>query len=135
MKTNGMQKFEGTEKQTKWANDIVERTQKNFEDEIKQAESDAYANKDAVEIYKNLTGIITNVLSNLSSVWSARDVIENRAGLERMDFETFGVRSWGGGRRIKVGDASYEGSDLKDSKVRKELENSVFEYLRSHKTN
>lgn len=128
-----MEKFEGSEKQVKWANDIVDKAKTAFENEIKEMESDHNINLELLENRKNLTDIITGVLSKLSSVWSAGDVIENRSGLEGGKLETFGIRSFGGGRKIKVGDKSYEGSDLKDVKVKKEIENYVLEHLKSYK--
>lgn len=125
--------FKGSEKQIKWANDIVDKAKKAIENEIREAESDKYADPDVLENNKNLYGIVTNVLSDLSAVWSASDVIENRSGLERGDLEAFGIKSFGGGRKIKVNGESYKGSDLKDENVRKEFEEKVLDYLKSQK--
>ena len=125
--------FKGSEKQIKWANDIVDKAKNAFENKVKEAESDKYADPEVLENYKNLYGIVTNVLSHLSSVCSASDVIENRLGLERGDLQAFGIKSFGGGRKIKVNGESYKGSDLKDENVRKEFEKKVLDYLRSKK--
>lgn len=126
-----MMEFKGSEKQIKWANDIVDKAKKGLENRIKEAEN--YADSDALENCKNLCEIITNVLSNLHSVWTAGDVIENRTGLEQGKLETFGIKSFGGGMRIKVDGTSYRGSDLKDESIKKEVEEKVLNYIMSQK--
>lgn len=125
--------FKGTEKQIKWANNIVDKAKKAFENEIEEAESDKHTNPDVLENYKNLYGVVTNVLSCLSFSWSASDVIENRFELEQRNLEIFGIKVFGGGRKIKIDGKSYKGSDLKDENVRKEFEEKVLDYLKSKK--
>lgn len=128
-----MMEFKGSEKQIKWANDIVDKAKKAFENEIKEAESDEQIDPNALENYKNLYEIATNVISHLPSVWSASDVIENRFELEGKKLGIFGIKVFGGGSRIKVDEKFYKGSDLKDENVRKALEEKVLAYLRTQK--
>ncbi len=126
--------FKGSEKQIKWANDIVDNTRKAFENKVREAESDSYTNPKVLKNYKNLYEIAENILSNLSLAWSAGDVIENRNGLESGDLEILGIKVFGGCARIKVDGRSYKDSDLKNSETKKEIENRAIDYLKNKKS-
>lgn len=148
--------FEGSEKQVKWANDIIDRAKITLEDSLKNSiELNEYLHisdkeKSNIETEKILNEIANNTLSNLSNSWSAKDVIENRNHLnprgidhnsvidirqtlgifERAKYPDFIVKS------IKVRDGGniYDMEKLKSSKSeRKKLEKELLSYLKNHK--
>lgn len=132
------QEFEGSEKQVKWANDIVEKAKKSLQIGVYEVENPSWGSvrPEEVERAKIVSEITNNVLSNLSSAWSAKDVIENRDGLERYPYSVFGIKMLK--KELRIGDrlygfSTYSYSDLKKSSVKKEFENKVIDYLKKKK--
>mgnify|MGYP001030470475 CR=1 FL=1 len=91
---NKAPEFEGSEKQVKWANDIVAKAKDSLDSALQELKEEYERamkrgkNKSVIEYLKNeleleaiLNKISKNVLSNLSRSWSAKDVIENRFDL------------------------------------------------------
>jgi len=126
--------FEGSEKQVKWANDIVENAKKSLAKEVDSVEHPSVfsARAEEVERAKIIAGITNSVLQKLSSVWSAKDVIENRNELEKYPYSALGIKIRGT-KGLKIGDTLYGFSDLKKSSAKKEFENKVIEYLKKKK--
>lgn len=130
--------FEGSDKQVMWAKDIVNKAKNFFDSEIARLEADVekgYFTKTELENSKILSEISTTVLSNLASVWTAKDVIENREyiGCKNVAsiWERMGIKRRG--NILKIDSDAYSYQDLKDPDRKKELERKALQYLKSHK--
>lgn len=131
-----MTRFEGSEKQIKFANDIIERAKSLLDDEIKDLESDVIKGMKVESTLNNpriLTEITKEVLSNISEVWSASDVIDKRLILNGMSsgpvWEILGIRRRGSKLKIENG-GSYSYTDLKNDNTKKEFVKEVLQHLR-----
>lgn len=131
----GILQFSGTEKQVKWANDIINRAKDRFDKELVQIREDVLHGQpqsilDNAEI---LTKIVKDILSDLPSVWTAKDVIDNRECMDNCNtgvvWEKLGIRRRGNSLKIGESSEKYSYDFLKDENNMREFEKMVLQFL------
>lgn len=130
----GILQFTGTEKQIKWANDIINRAKNRFDKELVQIRDDLCGQPQSIlDNAEILTKIVKDILSDLPSVWTAKDVIDNRECLDSCNtgvvWEKLGIRRRENNLKIEGSSEKYSYDFLKDENNMREFEKMVLQFL------